>query len=563
MPVILKNLKYLKNFRLSYIGKVFSLMGRREKIIALGLVGLAIVSLFWSVRNFYMAHTNAAPGNGGSYSEGLVGQPQYINPLLATTATDLTLQNLIFRGLYKYNGQGQLIPDLAESMPQISDDQKQYTINLKKDISWQNGRPFTADDVIFTIQTLQDPNYNSPLRNLWLSTTVEKISDTQVKFTTKDVAGPFLYNLTLPIISKSIWQNVGAGNFLTSASNLQAVGTGPYAIKEIQKERSGKIDQIVLTGKMGISTITLKFYDNQDDLLNAFHSREIQGLGFTAQDSTLHIDQNNQTQVYKIPLPQYQVLFYNLNNKILSDLGVRLALDAAVDRQGLIDNVFKDNAQLPGNPFTFLTSQTAPTTSNFNLDAAKTALTNAGWIADPNTGLRSKKSQPLKLNIATNDTVTNAQTAQAIADSWKQLGVQASLTVLSTQDLSNNLIRPRKFDVLIFPIKLGADPDPFSFWQSSQIKDPGLNLTGFANQTADQLMGKARATTDPTARETLYEQLSNLLNQQGPALFLTQNLYQYAISSKIKNINLSLLYDPSLRFDDISNWYMVNKRVWK
>jgi peptide/nickel transport system substrate-binding protein len=545
-------------------------MGRREKIIAIGLLAVLLGSLVWSGRNFYMARTMAVPGSGGTYSEGLMGQPQYINPLLAGSETDLALEHLIFSGLYKYDDAGQLVPDLADGMPQISDDQKAYVINLKKNVTWQNGQPFTADDVVYTIETLQDPDYNSPQRGLWLSTTVTKLGDYQVQFTTKDISGPFIYNLTIPIISKNIWQNVSPQNFLTSTNNLQAVGTGPYSISEIQKEQSGKIDAITLAafagyyaGQPKIKTINVKFYDSNDDLVDALHSREILGLGFSAAASSLRLTATKNTQILTAPLPEYQTLFYNLTNPLLADVAVRAALNQDVDRQSIINNIFKGNARLPNAPFTLAPYNIAGPAINYNPAAAAAALAADGWSADPSTKILTKNGAQLKLSLATNDTLVNSQTAQAIADNWRALGVQVDLTILSTQDLTNNLIRPRAFDVLIFPIKLGADPDPFSFWQSSQVKDPGLNLTGFADQNADKLINQARATTNTAAREILYEQLNAYINAQSPVLYLNQSLYQYALSTQVKNVNFSVLYDESDRFQDVADWYIMTKRVWK
>lgn len=544
-------------------------MGKREKIVALLLLVVAAVNLYWSLQSVYYAHTVEAPAYGGVYVEGVLGQPAYINPLLASTSADLSLEKLVYSGLYKFDGNGQLVPDLADGQPTISDDEKQYTINLKHNVLWHNDRPFTADDVVFTIQTLQDPAYKSPLRSLWMSTTVEKLSDYQVRFSTKDISGPFLDNLTLPILPKSVWQSVSPQTFLTSLNNLQAVGTGPYAIKEIEKQASGKVNQISLNsfsnyynGKPRVDTIIIKFYDNSDDLVNALHSKEISGFGF-ATDTGIRLDNAPDTQLVTMPLPQYQVLFYNLNNKILNDVAVRQALSQAVDRQGIIDSIFKGAVQLPTSPFTFAPSGYKQPQTSYNLDTASSSLTAAGWVVDPVMNLRTKKGSTLTLNIFTNDSLTNSKTAEAIAGSWRSLGVQVNLTVLPTQNLTDNYIRTRKFDVLVFPIKLGADPDPFAFWQSSQVKDPGLNLTGFSNQQADKLIDQAQASTDAQQREGLYEQFSQLMAQQMPALFLNQTEYEYAIDSSVQNVNLHILYDPSDRFYDSPNWYIQTKRVWK
>jgi len=567
---IFYGIRHIPHFRLSYLRKVFSLMGKREKITASLLLMVALVNLFLSIRSFYRAHTVLAPSYGGVYVEGEVGQPGYINPLLATSQTDLSLEKLVYSGLYKFDGNGQLVPDLADGQPAVSDDQKQYVINLKHNVKWHNDRPFTADDVVFTIQALQNPNYKSPLRPLWMSTTVEKLNDYQIKFSTKDISGPFLYNLTLPILPKSVWENVNPQVFLTSINNLQAVGTGPFTIKEIKKQESGKVDQIALDsfanyygGKPKIDSIIIKFYDSSDDLLNALHSKEVEGLGFTSSDSTLHIDASGDVQITTIPLPQYQVLFYNLNNKILSDVAVRQALSQAVNRQGILDSIFKDTAQMPGAPFTFTPSHVPGDTIAFNMQAAGATLDAAGWKVDPTTGIRTKKNVQFQITLATNDSLINSKTAQAIVDSWKNLNIKVNLTVLPTQTLTDNYIRPRKFDTLVFPIKLGADPDPFIFWHSSQAKDPGLNLTGFADSNADKLINQARSSTNQQTRENFYEQFAQLLNQKMPALFLNQSQYQYAIDKGVQNVSLNTLYDPSDRFYDSTNWFIQEKRVWK
>jgi peptide/nickel transport system substrate-binding protein len=566
-------IKELKHISLSRLRKVFSLMGKNEKIALGVLLALAALSLFISASNFYYNRTKPVPSDGGSYSEGLLGQPTYINPLLANTEPDLSLVNLVFSGLYKYNADGQLAPDLADGMPTVSDDQKTYTVNLKRNVTWQDGKTFTADDVIFTIQTLQDPNYKSPLRPLWASTSVSKTSDYSVTFTTKDVSGPFLQNLTLPILPKAVWENVGAQNFLLSKANLEAIGSGPYAIKQINKLPSGKVEQITLNanpnyyqGRPKIDELVIKFYDNDDDILNAFHSREIQGFGFVPLGSNLYLDKiQPQARVITVPLPQYQVVFFNLNNPTLADQNVRQALSLATDRQQIIDQVFKGNALLPVSPFVFNNPQNpAAISTTVNLNQAKSLLDASGWTVDPKSGLRAnKKGAVFQITISTNDTLVNSNAAETLAGQWRQLGIKVNLNVLPAQQLNGTVIKPRAFDVLLFPQKFGADPDPFLFWHSSQIKDPGVNLTGFADPNVDKLIINARATTDKAARTADYQQFNSIIMSKFPIIFLDQTEYVYAVDNSIKNININSLYDSSQRFYDIGDWYISTTRVWK
>lgn len=563
----------LKNLSLSRLGKVFSLMGKREKITAATLVVVAIISFCVSIRNFYYSHTNSVSSSGGSYTEGLLGQPTYINPLLATNEPDSSLTNLVFSGLYKYDKNGQIVPDLADGLPTVSEDQKQYTVNLRRNAKWHNGKPVTADDVIFTIQTLQDQNFKSPVRPLWQSTTITKLSDYSIKFSTSNISGPFLQNLTLPILPKSIWGSVDSQNFLLSKFNLEAIGSGPYMIKEIKKLPSGKIEQITLNaftdyyqGQPKIDQLVFKIYDTEEDLLNAFHSREIEGFGFVPLNSSITLDKTQtRAQVLNIPLPQYQVVFFNLNNKILSDVNVRRALSFATDKQKIIDQVFKGQALLPASPLVFNNpKKTIMASSTVDVDKAKSLLDSSGWTVNSKTGLRTnKKGEPFQIAIATNNSVINSKAAENLAEQWQALNIKVTVTVLQSKLLTDTLIKPRTFDVLLFPQKFGADPDPFLFWHSSQVKDPGFNLTGFVDATADKLITDARSTTDKQERETAYEQFNALIMQKVPIIFLDQTEYIYTLDNEIKNVGLNYLYDPSQRFDNINDWYISEKRVWK
>ena len=566
----LRGIGHIPNLRLSQLRKVFSLMGKKEKIAFWVLLCIALLNMGYGGRNIYYAHTVSAPTYCGIYEEGMVGQPTYINPLLGHSDVDVSLEKLVYSGLYKLDKTGSIIPDLADGLPQISDDQKQYTINLKHTVRWHNDKQFTADDVVFTIQTLQDPAFKSPLRGMWLSTSVEKLSDYQIRFTTKDVSGPFLQNLTLPILPQSIWGKVDPSLFLTSVNNLQAVGTGPYAIKEIRKQSSGKVDQISLdsysnyfNGKPKIDSIIIKFYDNDDDLLNAFHSKDILSLGYIASGSSLYVEPGNDTQVLTAPLPQYQVLFYNLTNKALSDQQVRYALSLAINRQDIVNSVFKKNTLLPYSPFTFGENDQPADAIVFDAAKAATTLDAAGWKVDSKTNIRTKNSKPLQVNLATNDSLLNSKTAELIANAWRQMNIQVNLTVLPTKQLTDSVIRTRNFDALIFPLKFGTDPDPFIFFHSSQVRDPGINLTGFSDQSADKLMTEARTTTNMQLREEKYSQLNQLMAEKLPVLFLNQSEYFYAIDKSVSNVSLQTIFDPSDRFYDTPNWYMQKHRVWK
>ncbi len=561
---IVNGFKALKTFHLSDLRKVFSLMGKTEKIILSTLALAALVSLFISGNNFYINHTKAVPTLGGQITEGLLGQPQYINPLLAITDTDQSLTKLIFSGLYKYGPGGEMLPDLAENLPEISQDQKSYTVTIKSNAVWHNRTPLTADDIVFTIDTLKNPDFKSPLRGFWLNTKVEKLSDTQVKFTNKDISGPFVYNLTLPILPKNIWQNVDASSFLLNKTNLEAVGSGPYAISQISKLPNGKIGFISLKSfadfynkRPNIETVNLKFYDSEESLINGIRGHEIDLAGTVPMAGEKLSDIAGSFRLLKLPLPQYQALFFNLNEGLTSQEFIRKALSLATDKDEIINSVFSSQRQGSVDPLTKITSDQTAT-----LGEAMQILNQAGWTMSGNNK-RTKKDQTLGITITTSDSVSNVQTAKNIKAQWEKLGIEVNVDIKPSKQLMDESLRPRKFQVLIYSQKFGTDPDPFFFWHSSQSKDPGLNLTGLSDGNLDKLLTDARNTTNTEARLQKYSGLGQIIAQKDASILLNQNQYFYFINTKIQNVSLQALNDTPSRLYDLPNWYLETKREWK
>ncbi len=564
-------IQYTKPFRLSYLRKVFSLVGTGEKIALTILAILVITAGSWSARSAYFALTQPVPGSGGEYKEGVLGQPHYLNPIFAANDADKSVIQLVFSGLYHYNSDGALVPDLAENLPVISEDEKEYTVTLKKDVKWHNGETFTADDVVFTITSIQNPETKSPLRDQWLNTEIIKTDDYTVVFKNSDVSGPFIQNLTQAIIQQKLWADIPANETATNENNLKPVGTGAYSLTEIAQQTNGKIVSIGLkkfddyfSGPAYIEKITLRFYDNYQDLVTAFHSNEVQGAGIATIDTNASLSaKTDASTVYAIPLAQYQAVFFNLENKTLSDKNVRKAIALASDKKTLIDDVLKGRAFPISGPFITQHLRLPDNQQRADMTTAGTLLDQAGWKLNSSTGLRSKSGESLKITITTNDTSSNTRVAEYLAESWKKLGIEVSISSTQTKELTNNVIRPRTFEVLVFAQQLGADPDPFAFWHSSQTKDPGLNITGFNNSQADKLISLARTTTDNKLRQEQYLAFANILSEEVPAIFLNQSVYLYTVDKSIKGVNLGVLYDPIYRFSELHRWYIEESREWK
>ena len=193
------------------------------------------------------------PSFGGEYVEGMVGQPRFINPILAQkNDIDSDLSSIIYSSLLKLDSEGKLVNDLAESY-EIGEDNLTYTFHIKKGVkwhskkdSWDDRKELTADDIIYTIQTIQNPEFNSSLRANWTGVRTERIDDYTIQFILKNNYAPFLNNLTFGILPKHLWSLIKTSNFPLAEYNFRPVGSGPYMFKQLTKDREGKIISIEL-----------------------------------------------------------------------------------------------------------------------------------------------------------------------------------------------------------------------------------------------------------------------------------------------------------------------------
>ncbi len=570
-----RGLSKLRFFRFGYLSKTWRFFNRKEKIIAAALMLILCADIIFGATRFYIKHTHAIAGSGGTYSEGLIGEPRFINPLLAQTQTDKDISHLVFSGLYKFDDQDHMVPDLASGDPQIASSQKQYTVTLKKDLKWHDGQPITADDVIFTVQTLQNPAYNSPLRSAWSSIKAEKIDDYTIKFSNSEISAPFISNLTLGIMPKHVWSNVEPANFALSKFNLEPVGNGPFLVKEINKTASGQISSINLeayanywAGKANIDNIVFKFYKNYEDLIFGLHTKEIENLGFVPFDKKVYVDQNRTNlKISQFPIFQYQALFFNFYHspKVLADKDVRTALAKSVDREAFINDVYYGLAKpaygaiLPGQ---LGYNDNVSYINNYDIAYANALLDKAGWTVDQKTGYRAKNNQQLAFTITTNDFVLNVKSAEALRDQWKKIGANISIATIPTLDFEKNNLRPRNFDALLFSESTGFDPDPFVFWHSSQAQDPGLNVAQYKSTAADRLISDARTTFDPAKRAHKYADLQTLMANDIPAIFLDQSVFVYELNPSLRGMQIQNLAEQEDRFYDIGHWYLATRRVW-
>jgi len=559
-----------------YILRNFSL---REKILFFVLAAIFIISfllILWKISSYYSVEI---PARGGTLNEGIIGTPRFINPLLAISDADRDLSTLVYSGLMRPDNKGGLIPDLAEKF-EISQDGLSYTFTLRPDLVWQDNEPITSDDIIFTVQQAKDSQLKSSKRANWEGVEVEKINDREIRFVLKKPYTPFLENTTLGILPKHIWKGAVSEQMSFSEFNIKPVGSGPYEVKNINRDSSGIVTSYELDasknfslGKPFIKSLIIRFYPSEKDFLSAFQRGEIESIS-AVNPSLLEKIKRNGFFVKTPSLPRVFGVFFNQNNaKIFTQKEVRDAIGLATDKKRIIDEVLqgfgvKLDYPIPPGIFGALSEEK----DNFSVDKAKEILQKNNWTFNEGEKVwekaigsgKKKEITRLEFSLSTSDSPELKQTGELLKNMWENLGAKVNLKIFEIGDLNQNVIRPRKYDTLLFGEVVGRDPDPFAFWHSSQRNDPGLNIALYANIKVDKLLEETRAISDETVRREKYEEFQKEVAQDAPAIFLFSPKFIYLLPNYLGGVNeMESIIIPSERFSQIYKWYLKTDNVWK
>jgi peptide/nickel transport system substrate-binding protein len=544
--------------------KIFAALTKRERItFVLALAG-TIVSFVVVMGMVIAQTTKAVPAAGGEYTEGMLGQPEYINPVIASSQTDLDLVKMVYSNL----------GDISDSITP-SADLKTWDVRLKQGLTWQDGTQLTSDDVIFTVQSIQNPDADSPLYQSWQGVTVSRVSELELEFTLSNPYAFFGDTINnLYILPKHIFANTPPGNWHLSDYNLKPIGSGPYQFVSYNKNSDGFISSYQLAAWNGtiethplIQNFNFDFFNDENTLVQNFNNGTIDGFGNVSPEDIAKITRPD--NMFAWPTSAYYAVFFNQSVNIgLQDPAVREALSSAIDRGQLITAALGGNGMPEYGPIPQGAQYYSAIASATSSPAfAESLLDNAGWTITGSSTFRSKVIKGITVPLVVNLTVPQidflANTASYLQGAWAAIGVQVNVIPDSSNDIVNNLIPARNYESLLFGNVLGPSSDLYSFWDSSQDFAPGLNLSLYNNPTVSSLIERARQNPAgaTTSQELALAQTD--IAASYPAIFLYSPDYVYVTNKGTQGISTNLLTDPSDRFRDIESWYLNTARVLK
>jgi peptide/nickel transport system substrate-binding protein len=520
-------------------------------------------------------NTVQVPAPGGTYTEGVVGAPQFINPLLCQPTTiDNDLCALVFRGLTRIDPiSGEVIPDAAD----VSiDTATQYTARIKPDVRWEDGVPVSADDVIFTLALMQDQNFpgDQSLKRLWQTVRINRVDDRTVRFDLTQPFARFLDFTTIGLLPRHILSGTVAADISGLPFNLQPKGNGPWRVTDVATA-NGQVSAVTLEpsrnfagARPQLSRLVFRYYPGSEAMFDAYRNREIDGMaGLTAVEMA-RLRDNDDAVIYAAPQARFVGLFFNLRRDsgatFLTEQPVRQALMYALDREAIVNQALGGRGTLAQTPFLIQSWAYTPKVRAYSrdLDRARQLLQSAGYelraASTSSAQVWQKDGEPIGFTLVTSDNDTLRDVADLIAKQWRELGVQVQIQAV--RNIQRGALQPRQFQVALVETLLDGDPDPYSLWHGSQNQQ-GKNFTGWDNKEVNDLLTQARANPDRVLRYSAYARFQEIFAEELPAITLYYPTYHYVISSRVRDVQLAPIVYPADRLSTLNRWLINTRRV--
>jgi len=536
----------------------------RDKVIVVALIGLMVVASIAAIA----ADQNPAGGDpayGGTYVEGVAGVPQYLNPVIAATDVDQDVARLAFSGLTRYDRAGAIVPDLASAFHTESDG-RIWTFDIREDATWHDGQPVTADDVVFTVRLLQDRGYVGPYSDAFRGVTVDKISMRSVRFTLPDVYGPFADSTTVPLLPSHLLGNVPYAELSRQPFNASPIGTGPFRVTEVDGRQVVLLrnDDFYRTrparGRPYLDKVILRFYPDQSDALLALSRGEVDGVGGLSSQDGERARSLKSAVLYSLPTDNFVSLFLNVRPEkaVFRDRAVRQAIATAIDRGRVLQLAADGRGTVadefvPSSSWAYVKDVARYT---YSTEDAIALLDAADWKDHDGDGIRDKGGQKLAFTISTSNEPARTAAARQIQHDLNAIGMSVTVNSMPFGQLVDSVARQRTFDALLVEIAVSGDPDPYTFFHSTEVTDPGHNFSGFSTLPIDRNLEAARRTFDEGARRDLYAPVFQAIAKEVPVVFLYFSDYLYAQSAQVQGQRIAPLTDPRERFWNVEDWYV-------
>ncbi len=564
----INTLFFKRLWRLRYVRRFF--FGWTALVVALA------VGALWQVRALDQFYLTTVPANGGIYREGMIGSFTTANPLFAVSPADSSVSRLVFSGLFTLAPNGELEPDLASDIT-VDEEGLVHTVTLRQDVRWHDGEAFTAEDVVRTYQLIQDPEVRSPLEPSWQSVTVEALDEYTVQFKLPNILSSFKFSLVNGIVPAHIMNTIETADLRTAAFNtINPIGTGPFIFDSVEVVGSNadtRYEKVTLErnddyyySPPKIDGMVLRSYRVEDPMIKAFENKEISAMVGLYSVSDQLIDKTENVQEFSTPTTSSVMLFLNNGTDPLNNKKIRQALIKGTDTDALRASVSYPLVEAD-SPFlrTHFAYDPDKVQVSTDIKAANKLLEEEGWKKGED-GIRRKEDRRLSLRLVSQSLTEYASVAAELQRQWKEIGVELDAVLQPEADIQSGAIAQHNYEVLLYGIALGPDPDVFAYWHSSQA-DPRvrtrLNLSEFESEVADEALEAGRTRFDEALRKSKYQPFLDEWIDEVPAIAIYQPRFLYVVQGPLEGYRSGQFNNSVDRFYTVTDWQIRREKTVK
>ncbi len=489
-------------------------------------------------------NTTAKPCYGDKLVTGSIGDASNLIPILATDSASHEIAGLVYNGLLKYDKNLNLVGDLAKSF-EVSKDNLKIIFHLRKNIKWQDGYPFTADDVVFTYNLIMDPKTPTAYRSDYeYVKSVKKIDNYTVEVTYKRPFAPALSSWTVSILPEHLLKGK---NILNSPLRTHPIGTGPFKFKnwEIGQKIELSANDTYFDGRPYLDGYIYRVIPDSATMFLELKAGKVDLMGLTPiqykrQTETKFFKENYRKFCY--PTFVYTYLGFNLKNPLFKDKRVRQAIAYAINKDEIINVVLLGLGLKATGPYRPDMWYYNPDVKKYpyNPEKAKELLAEAGWKDTDGDGILDKNGKKFEFTIMTNQgNLNRAKTAQIIQKRLGEIGISVKIRIIEWASFINEFIDKKRFEAVILGWSTGIDPDQYDIWHSSKTGPKELNFISFKNKEVDKLLEKGRLTFDKEKRKKIYWKFQEILAEEQPYVFLYVPYSLVILHKRFKNVKLA------------------------
>lgn len=505
---------------------------------------------------------SAGPAYGDTFIQASIGDIGGLIPSLTSDQSSHEVGGMIYDGLVKVDKDLNPAPAMAESWT-YSRDCLDLTFKLRRDVTWHDGQPFTAADVVFTYQTMINPKTPAPFKEGFLLVKdVEAPDPYTVRVHYDKPYARALETWNTYILPKHLLQSFAdEGRLRDSPQNSRPIGTGPYRFQEWKPG-----EKVVLVanptyyeGRPYLSRIVYRVIPSQATI---FLELKAQGVDYASLTGIQYARQTEYPAFrkaydkFRYPGSAYTFLGFNLNDPRFADRRVRQAFAHAINKQELIDGVRLGLAREATGPIRPGTWAYTDDVERFPYDPAKAKalLAEAGWKDRDDDGIvEDRQGKPFRLTIRTNQgNDERKKIAEIIQQRLQDIGIQADIQLIEWAAFIKEFVKPRRFEVVVLGLGTGTDPDQYVVWHSSQRGPDQMNRTGYANPEVDRLLEAGRASCVQKDRVRYYHRIQQILAEDLPMIFLYTADSLPVVSSRIQGIRVA----PAGILYNFDQWYV-------